>query len=61
LENKIIHPIIIKDLIFKTLTGYKSGFFMKKGKIFISYRQSYTQSEASRLDDVFGEENVFLI
>ncbi|PZX55716.1 toll/interleukin-1 receptor domain-containing protein [Algoriphagus chordae] len=36
---------------------------MEKGKIFISYRQSDTQSEASRLKEdlveVFGEENVF--
>lgn len=36
---------------------------MQKGKIFISYRQSDTQSEASRLkedlEEVFGEENVF--
>lgn len=36
---------------------------MQKGKIFISYRQSDTQSEASRLKEdlegVFGEENVF--
>lgn len=36
---------------------------MEKGKIFISYRQSDTQSEASRLkedlEEVFGEENVF--
>ncbi|MDG1278336.1 MAG: toll/interleukin-1 receptor domain-containing protein [Algoriphagus sp.] len=36
---------------------------MQKNKIFISYRQSDTQSEASRLkenlEDVFGKENVF--
>ena len=36
---------------------------MQKGKIFISYRQSDTQSEASRLkenlEEVFGESNVF--
>jgi len=36
---------------------------MAKNKIFISYRQSDTQSEASRLkenlEEVFGEENVF--
>jgi hypothetical protein len=36
---------------------------MEKKKIFISYRQSDTQSEASRLkenlEDVFGSENVF--
>lgn len=36
---------------------------MEKGKIFISYRQSDTQSEASRLkedlEEVFGEKNVF--
>jgi len=36
---------------------------MGKNKIFISYRQSDTQSEASRLkenlEDVFGKENVF--
>jgi hypothetical protein len=36
---------------------------MEKKKIFISYRQSDTQSEASRLkenlEDVFGRENVF--
>jgi len=36
---------------------------MEKNKIFISYRQSDTQSEASRLkenlEDIFGSENVF--
>lgn len=36
---------------------------MQNGKIFISYRQSDTQSEASRLkenlEEVFGERNVF--
>jgi hypothetical protein len=36
---------------------------MEKNKIFISYRQSDTQSEASRLkenlEDIFGAENVF--
>lgn len=36
---------------------------MQNGKIFISYRQSDTQSEASRLkenlEEVFGESNVF--
>jgi len=51
------------NLIFLTLTSYKSGFFMEKKKIFISYRQSDTQSEASRLkenlEDIFGSENVF--
>jgi hypothetical protein len=41
----------------------QNSIFMEKNKIFISYRQSDTQSEASRLkenlEDIFGPENVF--